>query len=137
NSDERRIGRVTQPKPCQALFIVCVGLSRRSLELRRTGKRPQLGKEMDEVKHVEGLAIVRLSPSAQAGSELLNSLLGQRQLFDDRQVLSDLGLSELSRSLRMPGPEGHVQDHQRSCKNELKPHFRFFVFGILELGEEL
>src|SRR5262249_37566707 len=123
--DERRIGRVTQPKPCQALFIVCIGLSRRSLKLRRTGKPLQLGKKIDEVKHIDRLAIVRLSPWAKTGYKILNLLLGQWQLFDHRQISIDLCVSELTRSLRMPGPEGHVQDHQRSGKNEFKPHFQF------------
>jgi hypothetical protein len=39
----------------------------------------------------------------------------------------DLSSSELARSLRMPGPEGHVQNYQHCGKNELKPHFRFLL----------
>ena len=39
-------------------------------------------------------------------------------------VLIDLRLSELARSLGMPGPEGQVQDNKHGGKNELKPHFR-------------
>jgi len=78
NSDERRIGRVTQPQPYEALFIVCVGFFRRSLELRRAGKRLYPGKEVNEVEHVDRLAIVRLGPWAETGSERLNPLLRQR-----------------------------------------------------------
>src|SRR2546430_14494086 len=58
NSDERRIGCVTQPQPYEAPFIVCVGLFGRPLELRRAGKRPHPGEEMHEVEHVDWLAIV-------------------------------------------------------------------------------
>src|SRR5881394_2105182 len=105
SSDEGRIGRVTQPKPHQTLFIACVRLFGRSLELRRAGKRLQLRKEMDEIEHVDWLSIIGLSPWAEAGNERLNSFLGQRQLFDNRQVSIDLRLSELTRSLGMPGRE--------------------------------
>src|SRR5262249_7252559 len=78
NSDERWIGRVTQPKPYEALFIMCVGLPWRSLELRRAGKRLQLGEKMHEVEHVDRLAIVGLGPRAETGNERLNPLLRQR-----------------------------------------------------------
>ncbi|PYI78075.1 MAG: hypothetical protein DMF05_12740 [Verrucomicrobia bacterium] len=115
---------MTQPKPHQALFIACVGLFGSSFELRRAGKRLQLGEEMDEVEHVDWLSIIGLSPWAEAGNERLNSILRQRQLFDDRQVSIDLRWSEFARSLGMPEPEGHVQDNYCSGKNELKPHFR-------------
>src|SRR5262249_5233229 len=78
SSDERRIRRVTQPEPHQALFIVCVGLFGRSLELRRAGKSLHPGEEMHEVKHVDRLAIVGLGPWAETSNERLNSLLRQR-----------------------------------------------------------
>ena len=104
SSDERWIGRVTQPQPYQALFIVCVGLFGRSLEFRPAGKRLQLGEEMNEVEHVDWLSIIGLGPWAETGNERLNSILRQRQLFDDRQVSIDLRLSELARSLGMPAP---------------------------------
>src|SRR5262249_50828424 len=78
NSDERRIGRVTQPQPYQALFIVGVGLFGPSLELRRAGKRLYPGEEIDEVEHVDRLAIVGLGPWAETGNERLNPLLRQR-----------------------------------------------------------
>ena len=78
SSYERRIGRVTQPQPYETPFIVCVGLFGRPLELRRAWKRLQLGEEMDEVKHVDRLAIVRLGPWAETGSERLNPLSRQR-----------------------------------------------------------
>src|SRR5204862_7284867 len=69
--------------------------------------------------NVDRLSIIGLRPWAEAGNERLNSILRQRQLFDDRQVLIDLRLSEFARSLRMPEPEGHVQDNYCSGKNEL------------------
>src|SRR5439155_15712054 len=78
SSDERWIGRVTQPQPYETLFIVCIRLFGRSLELGRAGKRLQLGEEMDEVEHVDRLAIVRLGPRAETGSERLNPLARQR-----------------------------------------------------------
>src|SRR4030095_14180240 len=127
NSDKRRIGRVTQPQPYKTLFIVCVGLFGIPLELRGAGKRLQFGKKMDEVKHVDWLSVVGFGPRADTGHERLNTILRQRQLFDDRQVLIDLRLRELARSLRMPGPEGHVQNNERSAKNELKPHLSFLL----------
>ena len=78
SSDERRIRRVTQPEPYEALFIMCVGLFGRSLELRRTGKRLHSGEEMHEVEHVDRLAIVGLGLWAETGNERLDPLLRQR-----------------------------------------------------------
>src|SRR6476620_2007351 len=122
SSDERRIGRVTQPQPDEALFIACVGLFRRSLEIRRAAKWLHPGEEMDEVEHIDRLAIIGLGPWAETGNECLNRLLRKRELFNDRQVLIDLRLSELAPSLGMPSPEGRVQANEHGGKSELKPH---------------
>ena len=57
---------------------MCVGLFGRSLEIWCAGKWLQLREEMDEVEHVDRLAIVGLGPWAETGNECLNRLLRQR-----------------------------------------------------------
>src|SRR5436190_20514124 len=115
---------------------MCVGLFGCVFELRRAGKHLHPGEEMDEVKHVDRLAIVRLSPWPETGNERLNAFPRQWYLFDDRQVLVDLRLSQLARALRMPDPERHVQDHQRSGKSEVKPHLCFLPELVLVCRSE-
>src|SRR5262249_27823882 len=78
SSDERWVGGVTQPQPNEAFFVMCVGLFGCSLEVRCAGKRSYLREEMDEVEHIDRLAIVGLRPWAETSNKCLNRPLRQR-----------------------------------------------------------
>ena len=57
---------------------MCIGPLGSSLELWRAGKRLQLWEKLNQVEHVERLAVVGLCPWTKTGNECLNSLIGQR-----------------------------------------------------------